>query len=76
MTALQAAAKEKAAEIRSVNRGRGALSLSGLRRELGVSEDTAREWAKERGIGNRVGKRIVYDVASVAKHIVQERGMY
>lgn len=76
MTALQAAVKEKAAEIRSVNQGRGALSLSGLRRELGVSEETAREWARERGIGNRVGKRIVYDVASVAKYIVQERGMY
>ena len=76
MTIFQAEAKEKAAEIREAHRGKGSLSLAGLCRELGVSEDTAREWAKQRGIGNRIGKRIVYDVASVAKHLVQERGMY
>ena len=76
MPTLQAEIREKEAEIISRNKGKPTLSRAGLARELGVGEITAHKWAEDRGIGFPIGARVHYEVRQVAKHIVQERGMY
>ena len=76
MAALYTEIREKEAEIMQRNNGKATLSRAGLARELGAGEVTAQRWAEERGIGIPIGARVRYEVRQVAKHIVQERGMY
>lgn len=76
MAALYAEIREKEEEIMQRNNGKATLSRAGLARELGAGEITAQRWAEERGIGIPIGARVRYEVRQVAKHIVQERGMY
>lgn len=76
MAALYAEIREKEEEIFRRNKNKATLSRAGLARELGAGEIVAQKWAKDRGIGIPIGARIRYEVRQVAKHIVQERGMY
>lgn len=76
MAALYAEIREKEEEIFRRNKNKATLSRAGLARELGAGEITAQKWAEERGIGIPIGARVRYEVRQVAKHIVQERGMY
>ncbi len=76
MAALYAEIREKEEEIFQRNKNKATLSRAALARELGAGEIVAQKWAEERGIGIPIGARVRYEVRQVAKHIVQERGMY
>ena len=76
MSTLYAEIREKETEIMKRNNGKATLSRAGLARELGAGEIMAQRWAEARGIGIPIGARVRYEVSQVAKHIVQERGMY
>ena len=73
MTQLQVAIREK--RDLGYQRYGGMMSLVELAHELKKDEVNAREWARERGIGTRDGRRIKYETDMVMKAIVLERGM-
>lgn len=54
----------------------GMMTTTDLSKELGVSRDVAKEWARTERIGNRVGKRIKYETDEVARRIVETRGFW
>lgn len=54
----------------------GMMTTTDLCKELGVNPEAAKAWARDNGIGNRVGKRIKYETDEVARRIVETRGMW
>lgn len=73
MTQLQIQIREKRSILREEYGG--LMNMSELSRELNVKPETARQWAMEQGICIQIGKRIKADTDSVARILVQKRGM-
>ena len=73
MNALQISIQEKRNIMRKVYGGM--MSLTDLSRELRMKPSAARDWAKDKGIGNQIGSRVKYETDEVARRIVEGRGM-
>lgn len=73
MSALRTQVKEKRLIMREIYGGM--MSLTDLAKELGMKPEAAKAWAREAGIGNRIGSRIKYETDEVARVLVNGRGM-
>jgi uncharacterized protein YjcR len=73
MTELQCKVREKRNILREIYGGM--MTLTDLAGELGMKRTDAKEWAREKKIGNLVGSRVKYETDEVARKIVEGRGM-